>query len=343
MRITLLTAVPLGLSLSLTPPAVAASTEATPTPTPALPATPSVPVSPTPAVPSPAVPSPTEPVPATGSTSAESATGTIWPDAPDARVASSRKGPRGVHARSAYLVDETSRQVLWGRNAGTRRPIGSITKVMTAVVVLRSGGLDRRIRIRRADLGYAIARHGSTARLRPGDRFTARELLTAMLVPSGCDAASALANAYGPGRARFVRKMNRTARSLGLRSTHYNDPAGLPPSPGWSTARDLVALGRYAMRFPDFRAAVARDAYLSRATRTHGRNVWINTDTLLGDYPGLIGIKSGYTSEAGYSFLFAARRSGRTLIGAVLNSSRTRRTARFHDAARILDWGFGWK
>ncbi|MEV5570647.1 serine hydrolase [Spirillospora sp. NPDC052269] len=249
-------------------------------------------------------------------------------------------GPRGVHARSAFLMDETSGQALWARNARTRRAIGSITKVMTAVVVLREGHLDRRIRVRPADIAYATARRGSTAHLRPGDGFTARELLTAMLVPSGCDAASTLANAYGPGHAGFVRKMNRTARRLHLSATHFNDPAGLPPAPGWSTARDLVALGRYAMSFPDFRAIVDHDHYAAQRTRTHGRYAWTSTDTLLGDYPGLLGIKSGFTSQAGYSFLFAARRYGHTVFGAVLDSSQSRPGARFRDAARMLDWAY---
>ncbi|MEV4254137.1 serine hydrolase [Spirillospora sp. NPDC049652] len=264
----------------------------------------------------------------------------LTPSAGAAAASGGDRGPRGVHARSAFLTDATSGHMLWARNARTRLPIGSITKVMTAVVVLGEGGLGRRVRVRPADAAYAMGRHGSTARLRVGDRLTARELLGAMLVPSGCDAASALANAYGPGRARFVRKMNRTARRLGLRSTHFNDPAGLPPAPGWSTARDLVALGRYAMRLREFRDIVRRDQYVVRASRTHRRYHWYTTDDLLGRYPGLLGIKSGYTSQAGYSFLFAARRYGHTVYGAVLDSSRTRPGRRFRDASRMLDWAY---
>ncbi|MBW8487043.1 D-alanyl-D-alanine carboxypeptidase family protein [Actinomadura parmotrematis] len=257
---------------------------------------------------------------------------------PAARPAA--RGPAGVRALSAYLVDDGTGRALWSRQAAARRPIGSITKVMTAVVVLRAGGLDRRIRVAPSDAAYAAARHGSTARLRAGDRVPARELLAALLLPSGCDAAAALARRYGPGPRRFVAKMNRMAARLGMRRTRYGDVAGLPPAPGASTARDQVVLGRYAMRFPEFRALVKQRRHVLPAGHGHGRYVWRSTDELLGDYPGMLGIKSGHTGAAGYSFLFAARRSGRTLVGAVLNSSTTRRYARFRDAARLLDWGF---
>lgn len=249
-------------------------------------------------------------------------------------------GPRGVRARSAVLADMGSGRVLWSRRAGVRRPIGSIAKVMTAVVVLREGRLDRTIRVRPRHVAYAAARHGTTARLRPGDRITARELLSAMMLPSGCDAAAALADAYGPGRGGFLRKMNRTARALGLRRTRYADESGLPPAPGNSTARDQVVLGRYAMGFPLFRRVVGQERHVLRRGPHHRRYVWRSTNDLMGRYPGLLGIKSGYTSAAGYCLLFAARRGGRTLVGVVLHSSRTRRAARFQDARRMLDWGF---
>ncbi|GAA2443198.1 serine hydrolase [Actinomadura vinacea] len=254
--------------------------------------------------------------------------------------AGAASAPKAVQARSAYLTDGRTGRTLWARRPHDRRAIGSITKVMTAVVVLRSGSLDRTITIRPRHLAYAARRNGSTARLRAGDRLTTRELLNALLLPSGCDAAAALADTYGPGPSRFVRKMNATARALGLTRTRYDDPAGLPPTPGHSTARDQVKLGRYAMRFSAFRQVVRRKQHMLPADHRHQRYVWHSTNQLLGTYPGMIGIKSGYTSAAGYSLLFAARRKGRTLFGIVLDSSRTQRQARFSDAARVLDWGF---
>ncbi|MEU5880968.1 serine hydrolase [Spirillospora sp. NPDC047279] len=247
-------------------------------------------------------------------------------------------GPRKVRAASGYLVDAETGRVLWSRRAGGRRAIGSITKVMTALVVLRAGRLDRRIRVKPGHLAYAAAWNGSTARLRPGDRFTTRELLNAMLLPSGCDAAAALADAYG-GQRRFVRRMNRTARSLGLRRTRYADSAGLHPA-GYSTARDQVRLARHAMRDAAFRQIVVRGRYVAGASKGHRRYVWRSTNELAGVYQGMLGIKSGHTAAAGYSFVFAARRDGRTLVGAVLNSSPTDPGARFRDAVRVLNWSF---
>jgi D-alanyl-D-alanine carboxypeptidase (penicillin-binding protein 5/6) len=249
-------------------------------------------------------------------------------------------GPGAVRARSAYLLDHRTGRRLWSRRPGDRRAIGSITKVMTAVVVLRSARPDRTITIRPRHVSYAARRSGSTAGLRPGDRLTTRELLHALLLPSGCDAAAALADTYGPGPRRFVRKMNATARALGLTRTRYDDPAGLPPSPGYSTARDQATLGRYAMRFRAFRETVRRKQHVLPATRRHQRYVWNSTNALLGAYPGLTGIKTGHTTAAGYSLLFAARRKGRTLVGIVLNSSGTDNRARFTDAAKVLNWGF---
>ncbi|MQY05331.1 D-alanyl-D-alanine carboxypeptidase family protein [Actinomadura macrotermitis] len=246
-------------------------------------------------------------------------------------------GPRRVHARSAYLAEDG--RTRWARRPDTRRPVASITKVMTAVVVLRAGHLDRRVRVQRRHLAYCAALHGSTARLRPGDRIPVRELLNAMLLPSGCDAAVALAERYGPGQARFVAKMNRTARRLGMRRTGYRDATGLTGL-GTSTARDQVTLGRYALGLPEFRRIVGRPEHVLRAGRGHGRYVWRSTDVLLGSYPGMLGIKSGHTAGAGQCFLFAARRRGRTLVGIVLGSTGKRRDARFQDTMRMLDWGF---
>lgn len=252
-------------------------------------------------------------------------------------------GPRKVRARSAYLFDMTANRALWGRNRHTRRPIGSITKSMTAYVVIQAGHLDRRIRIKSRHLSYAMARGASTARLRPGDRLTTRELLYALLLPSGSDAAVALAEAYGPGKRAFVRKMNRTARRLGMTHTRFANFDGLPypgPYSGYSTAADLVTFGRHALGDPTFRSIVGQRRHVVRATRAHRRYVWRSTNELLGDYPGMLGIKSGHTTAAGYCLLFAARRFGRTLVGAVLNSSQYDPGTRFDDAVRMLNWGF---
>jgi D-alanyl-D-alanine carboxypeptidase (penicillin-binding protein 5/6) len=252
-------------------------------------------------------------------------------------------GPKGVRAKSAYLFDVSAKRTMWSRHPATRLPIGSTTKVMTALIVIRRGHLDRKITIKRQYIDYALSHHGSRAGLRAGDRITARQLLYAMLIPSGCDAAAALAEVYGPGRVSFVRAMNRMAVKVGMKRTHYANFDGTPwptPTSGYSTARDMVTLGRYAMRNPIFREIVRHSKHVLPAGGGHHRYVWRTTNGLLGYDPGVIGIKTGHTTAAGYCSLFAAKAGGRELIGVVLNSSRTNQNARVTDAIKLLNWGF---
>jgi D-alanyl-D-alanine carboxypeptidase (penicillin-binding protein 5/6) len=248
--------------------------------------------------------------------------------------------PRSIAARAAELANASTGRQLWGRRQYSPRPIASITKVMTALVVARSGHLGRRIRITAADEQYARDHGATSAGLHPGDVLTARQLLYAMLLPSGADAAMALADSFGPGSTAFVRKMNATARRLRLVGTHFTNFDGLLSS-DVSTPRNLLMLGEAAMRQPVIRTVVGRRRYLLATARRHGRYLWLNTNLLLGKYPGAIGIKTGWTPDAGECLLFEATHGKRTLIGVVLDSAPTRTGAIFTDAARLLNWGFG--
>jgi D-alanyl-D-alanine carboxypeptidase (penicillin-binding protein 5/6) len=248
-----------------------------------------------------------------------------------------------VQAEGGALANAASGAVMWSRGMNIERPIGSITKVMTAIVVLRAGDLGRRIEIPKGVIAYDRKYDASNAGLRPGDYLTARELLEALLLPSGCDAAYALAKAYGPGWPAFIATMNSTAQAMGLTHTHFSNFDGLPWPTGtstYSTPRDLIALGRAAMQYPILRSVVDQRSYHLAATPRHHAYVWQTTNLLLRDYPGVIGIKTGSTNAAGYCLLFEARESGHVLIGVVLHSSRSDDLAAFKDAAKILDWGF---
>jgi serine-type D-Ala-D-Ala carboxypeptidase (penicillin-binding protein 5/6) len=252
-------------------------------------------------------------------------------------------GPSGVQARGADLVNVTTGRRLWSRGLTTERPMASITKVMTALVVIRAGGLNRTVRIPSFVVTYVQQHDASSAGLQPGDVLTVRQLLEGLLLPSGCDAALTLAGAYGPGWRAFVRKMNATARALGLRNTHFANFDGLPwPTEfsTYSTPKDLITLGEAAMRLPAFRAIVGQRSYHIAATALHHAYSWQNTNELLGSYPGAFGIKTGHTNGAGYCLLFEAKRHGLTLMGVVLDSSETDATAAFADARRILNWAF---
>ncbi len=252
--------------------------------------------------------------------------------------------PRGVKAKGAVLADAATGQVLWGRGLNTELPMASVTKVMTALVVLESGHLDQEMRVPRAAFGYVWKYGGESAALRPGDELTVQELLEALLLPSGADAAYTLANAYGPGLDAFIARMNATAARMGLTHTHFTSPDGLPyptETSTYSTPSDLLTLGLAAMRFPAFRSIVDQQFYHLPKGPGHHQYWWDNTNALIGSYQGAVGIKDGYTDDAGHCLLFEAVRNGRTLIGVVLDSPSTGTAAGAQDAAQMLNWGFG--
>jgi len=258
-------------------------------------------------------------------------------------VSSPGAGPSGVAAWSAAVENAATGKLLWSRGLNTERPMASITKVMTAYLVIKAGHLDRKITIPAAVTGYVRAHNASSAGLRPGDRLTARQLLYALLLPSGADAAYTLAKAYGPGLSRFVTRMNATARLLGMRRTHFSNFDGLPyPTSysNYSTAANLLALGRAAMRLPVFRSVVAKRSYGLAAGSGHHAYRWKNLNPLLGRYPGAIGIKPGYTGAAGQCLLFEATRHGHTVIGVTLHSPGSISSVNPADATRILNWAF---
>ena len=228
--------------------------------------------------------------------------------------------------------------------AGTERPMASVTKVMTALLVLESGHLGQEVPVPGAAFNYVWKYGGESAALHPGDVLTVGELLEALLLPSGADAAYTLANAYGPGLDAFVARMNATAARMGMTQTHFTSPAGLPyptETSTYSTPSDLLTLGLAAMRYPVFRSIVGQRFYQLRKGPGHHAYWWDNTNGLIGSYQGAMGIKTGYTDDAAHCLLFEATRNGRTLIGAVLGSPATGTAAGSQDAARMLNWGFG--
>jgi serine-type D-Ala-D-Ala carboxypeptidase (penicillin-binding protein 5/6) len=300
-----------------------------------------------------AVPHPTAtPAPAaTNRPPAAAALATPTPSATPSPASSRLAGPqlrvRGapvkVKAKGALLADAATGQVLWSRDETTARPMASVTKVMTALLVLESGHLSEKIRVPKAAFKYAWKYGGETAGLHPGDVLTARELLAALLLPSGADAAYTLAAAFGPGLSAFVARMNAAAAQMGLRDTHFASPDGLPyptETSTYSTPYDLVQLGRAAMRFAAFRSIVDRSFYHLSKGPGHHQYWWDNTNALIGTYPGAAGIKDGFTDKAGHCLLFEAVRHGRTLIGVVLGSPATGVAAGAQAAAQMLNWGF---
>jgi serine-type D-Ala-D-Ala carboxypeptidase (penicillin-binding protein 5/6) len=251
--------------------------------------------------------------------------------------------PDAVQASGAALAEGITGTVLWSRQPNTAVPIASIAKVMTALVVINSGDLDRAITVPREIIAYCTEYDGSTAGLAPGEVLTARQLLYAMMLPSGCDAAYTLADAYGPGHDGFIVRMNDTARRMGLAGTHFTDPSGLPAPTDhstYSTPADLVTLGLRATSTPEFRDIARSKSYHVPAGPGNRAHLWQTTNLLLHDYPGAIGIKTGWTDAAGTCLLFETVRAGIPLIGVVLHSSPNSEVAAKDDAERMLNWAY---
>jgi serine-type D-Ala-D-Ala carboxypeptidase (penicillin-binding protein 5/6) len=259
-----------------------------------------------------------------------------------ARPAASGSGPARVRAPYAEVANAATGADIWSRASTVEVPMGSITKVMTAYVVIESGNLNQLITVPHGIYAYDKKYGASTAGLKPGEKLTADELLYALLVPSGCDAAYTLAQAYGPGLSGFIAKMNATAAQLGLSKTHFTDFSGLPDPTEVSTysdARDLISLGRDAMQLPLFASIVSSASYqLAAVPGQHPAFTWTTTNPLIGSYPGAIGIKTGDTLVAGDCLLFEAVQGGESVIGIVLDDRNWTLVAR--DSVTLLNYGF---
>lgn len=221
---------------------------------------------------------------------------------------------------------------LWARQPDGRRAMASTTKIMTAVVALENGSLDDSVTVdKRASMVGQ-----STMGLIDGEKMTVGELLKGVLVQSGNDAATLMAEHVGGSVAGFVKMMNDKAGALDLVDTHYVNPHGLDAKGHYTSARDLTSLARYAMRQPVFRQLVGTLKVTARSDRyTH---VLLSHNSLLKTYKGAEGIKTGWTDDAGYCIVFAAKRGGIELVGTVMDASST--GSRAQQTKKLFDWGF---
>jgi D-alanyl-D-alanine carboxypeptidase (penicillin-binding protein 5/6) len=233
-----------------------------------------------------------------------------------------------VAASAWYLVGDDGAVLAQG-NARQERAIASITKLMTAIVVLERASLSDVVRVSSRAAGVGE----STVYLRAGEELTVAALLRAMLVRSANDAAEAVALHVGRGSLpRFVARMNAKARELGLADTNFENPHGLDARGHVSSARDATVLVRYALGVPFIRDALARSS-----VSLPGGRVFPTTDDLLENWPALVGGKTGHTLGAGWSQAAAARAGGVTVYGAVLGSDT--RNSRNDALQELLEYG----
>jgi D-alanyl-D-alanine carboxypeptidase (penicillin-binding protein 5/6) len=236
-----------------------------------------------------------------------------------------------LSARAAIVVSAQTGRVIWAAAPTLRLPIASTTKVMTAHLVLEHLPLNTIVRVDPGVTRVPLVKEG----LRPGERVPAWKLLDGLLLYSGNDDALALAVATSGSRPAFVRLMNAEAQRLKLRNTHFRGPSGVIDRDNYSTAADLAALTRVALRDSRFRAIVRRRiARVTWAAPTYAK-VYLNKNRLLSLYRGADGVKTGWTTEAGHCLIASATRNHETLIAVVLHSDHP-----YNDAARLLNLGF---
>ncbi|MER6139464.1 D-alanyl-D-alanine carboxypeptidase [Streptomyces sparsogenes] len=255
-----------------------------------------------------------------------------------------------ITAKGGFVMNNGTGKSLYTKAADTRLSTGSTTKIMTARVVLAQPNLnlDAKVTVQKAYSDYIVDNNwASSARLIVGDKVTVRQLLYGLMLPSGCDAAYALADKFGTGSTRaarvksFIGKMNTTAKNLGLKNTHFDSFDGIGHGANYSTPRDLTKLASNAMKYSTFRTVVKTKSTKQKVTTKNGGYrymEWKNTNPLLGTYSGTIGVKTGSGPEAKYCLVFAATRNNKTIIGTVLASSTV--DNRTVDAKKLLDYGF---
>lgn len=252
----------------------------------------------------------------------ESALLSSWPGAAE-------QGPE-VDAAAAILLENTTGTVLYEKNARQRRPMASTTKIMTALLAIEQGHLDDMVTISTR----AAATRGSSAKLKAGDRLRLEDLLYALLLRSGNDAAVAVAEHLARSVPDFAKVMTLRARELGAEDTFFQNPHGIDAPGQYSTAYDLALIARTAMLYPTFARIVSTREY----TVTLGEDaeqLWRNTNRLLWMFDGVQGIKTGTTDGAGRCLVAAAARGNRQLISVVLGSKD-----RYDDTEKLLNYGF---
>ena len=242
----------------------------------------------------------------------------------------SEQGPK-VYAAAAVLIESKSGAVLYAKNAEQRRAPASTTKIMTAIVALEKGNLNKIITVspRAARTG------GSTIYLKPGDRLSLKELLEGVMLRSGNDGSMAVAEGVAGSIENFIRLMNLKAKEIGAIKTNFRNPHGLRAPSHYTTALDLALMARYGLADQIFANLVKqRTAVIEWEERRKSVEVR-NTNRLLWYVEGADGVKTGTTNEAGHCLVASATRDQKQLIAVVLNSKD-----RWGDSQRLLEYGF---
>lgn len=242
-----------------------------------------------------------------------------------------------ISASAAIVLDDASLEVLYGKDAYQERPPASVTKIATAIVAVEQRPLDDLVTSPVHFWDLATEGDATTMGLETGDVLTLRDMLLGLMLVSGNDAALAIAQHVSGTEAAFVAQMNALAQRLGLEHTHFTNSAGLYDDGHYSSAWDLALLSRYLMRFPDLRQVVGTEQTVVTGERD-GEPLEFdlyNGNPLLNYTPGVDGVKTGFTEEAGRTFSVTAERDGHRVYVVLLDT-----TLRAQDSQALIEWAF---
>jgi serine-type D-Ala-D-Ala carboxypeptidase (penicillin-binding protein 5/6) len=237
---------------------------------------------------------------------------------------------RVAPAHGILLKELKSGRVLYEHDSGKRLSPASLTKIMSALVILEKGHLDDFVTISPS----AARAHKTHLRVKAGQVFRLEDLLKAMLIVSANDACLAAVEHVGGDEAQFVVLMNAKAEALGLSDTHFSNGCGFDNPDHYSTAEDLATLSVIALDQPIFRQLVREERAIITPVNGHRAFVLHNTNRLLGRIPGVEGIKTGFTSKAGRCLIAKVSQNGSDLLLVILNSKR-----RWNTATNLITYG----
>jgi len=242
----------------------------------------------------------------------------------------SRREPK-VLADAAYVYDLDSNRVLFSKNPEKIRPIASVTKIMTAIVIMEEKDLDGIVTVEPAASWVT----GSKMYLAPFEKIKVKELIYGMLIKSANDAAKALEAHFG--RDELATLMNDKAEWLGLSDTKFTEASGLDQE-NTSSVKDLAIISGYALKNKQFRNIVKKRKYTAVSADGRIQHPISTTNRLLKNYPDIYGLKTGYTDEAGYCLVSLAGQKNHQIVSIVLGSQSD--DARFDESRKLLDWAF---
>ncbi|MEI4800489.1 D-alanyl-D-alanine carboxypeptidase family protein [Bacillus sp. NPDC077411] len=241
-------------------------------------------------------------------------------------------------ASSAIVIEQDTGKVLFEKSPNEKLPPASMTKIMTMLLIMEQiekGKLKLKDKVRTSE--HAASMGGSQIFLEPGEEMTVDEMLKGIAIASGNDASVAVAEHIAGSEEGFVDRMNKKAKDLGLKNTHFQNPTGLPAENHYSTAYDMAVMAKELMKYPLIRKYTGKyEDYLREDT---DKKFWlVNTNKLVRFYPGVDGVKTGFTTEAKYCLTASAERNGMRVISVIMGSPTSKE--RNAEVTKLLDYAF---